>query len=147
MPLVDTATDFHGVDGMGDLEYDEEPDLSVVREEPAATAIYQIAKNNPGQVDLICLAPLTNVAIAARLHEDFMSLIKGLYVMGGNYTGALFYEVTKWRPDLLEFCCSFFCGKLLPDWDFGCRCGQRNAMRGIQLLRRSGSRAHRPGRS
>lgn len=74
---------------MGDIKYDSEPDLSKIKSEPAAVALYEIAKKYPGEVDLICLAPLTNVALATRLYDDFMDLIKSVHIMGGNYTGVI----------------------------------------------------------
>lgn len=88
LPIPDNVhTTFHGGDGMGDLDYENEPDLQI-QEKPAAIAMYDIVKRNPGQIDLICLAPLTNVALAIRLYDDFVSYLKGIYIMGGNNTGS-----------------------------------------------------------
>lgn len=61
--------------------------MSKVKQKPSALAMYEIAKENPGEIDLMCLAPLTNVALAVRLFDDFPKLIKGLYIMGGNFSG------------------------------------------------------------
>lgn len=72
---------------MGDIKYNTEPDLSKIKSEPAAVALYNIAKTYPREIDLICLAPLTNIALATRLYDDFMDLIKSVHIMGGNYTG------------------------------------------------------------
>lgn len=72
---------------MGGLKYDSEPDLSVVKNDPAAVALYQIVKAHPGEIDLICLAPLTNIALATRIYDDFMGLLRSVYIMGGNHSG------------------------------------------------------------
>lgn len=72
---------------MGGLKYDTEPDLSVIKCNPAAVALYEIVRKYPGEVDLICLAPLTNIALATRIYDDFMSLVKSVNIMGGNHKG------------------------------------------------------------
>lgn len=89
-PLLPTESGiilFHGNDGFGDLKHEDEPDVKIIKEQPAAFAMYDIVRSKPGEIDLICLGPLTNVALATRLYDDFMSYIKGIYIMGGNYTG------------------------------------------------------------
>lgn len=70
-----------------DFDYDTEPDLSIIKSEPSPLALYKIVKRYPGEVDLICLAPLTNIAIATRIYDDFMDLVKSVNIMGGNYKG------------------------------------------------------------
>lgn len=72
---------------MGGLLYDTEPDLSIIKSKPAAVAMYEIVKKYPGEVDLICLGPLTNVALATRIYDDFMELVKSISIMGGNTKG------------------------------------------------------------
>lgn len=87
LPLKNTFTYFHGKNGMGGLKYDTEPDLSGVKSEPAAVALYEFVKKYPGEIDLICLAPLTNIALAIRIYDDFMGLVRSVNIMGGNNTG------------------------------------------------------------
>lgn len=38
---------------------------------------------------MICMGPLTNIALTIRLYPDFMGNVKDFYVMGGNSTGKL----------------------------------------------------------
>lgn len=40
-----------------------------------------------GEITLIALGPLTNLAMAMRLDEQFASGLKELYIMGGNVEG------------------------------------------------------------
>jgi hypothetical protein len=41
----------------------------------------------PGEVTLLCLGPLTNVALAIRLDPLFLTKLKQLVVMGGSVEG------------------------------------------------------------
>ncbi|KAJ3650753.1 hypothetical protein Zmor_016833 [Zophobas morio] len=79
-------SNFHGADGFGGLEYETQPDVSVIRKGPAAAAVADLVLRNPGEITLICLAPLTNLALSLRLYDDFAGAIKELWIMGGNYT-------------------------------------------------------------
>ena len=41
----------------------------------------------PGELELFCLGPLTNVALALRMDPGLGQKLKHCYVMGGNYQG------------------------------------------------------------
>lgn len=56
-------------------------------EEPSAVGMNRIVSAHPGEIILVCLGPLTNVAIAMKLYKDFASSVKEIYLMGGNYKG------------------------------------------------------------
>lgn len=89
-PLIPHGQDyplFHGEDGFGDLQYDTEPDISIIQKEPAIVATHRIVKENPGEISLVCLGPLTNVALAIKVYDDFACNVKEVFLMGGNYTG------------------------------------------------------------
>jgi inosine-uridine nucleoside N-ribohydrolase len=45
-----------------------------------------------GKVRLVCLAPLTNIALAMKTYTEFSSNLKDIYVMGGNSTGKMTEE-------------------------------------------------------
>ena len=49
-----------------------------------ATAIVEAARQDPGELTLVCLAPLTNVALALWLEPDLGELLDEVWVMGGN---------------------------------------------------------------
>jgi inosine-uridine nucleoside N-ribohydrolase len=87
-PLVVTAPDagfVHGVDGFGDTGYFSASRLP--EEEHAANAIVRLARERPGELTLVALAPLTNLALALRLDPTLPSRIARLVVMGGAVTG------------------------------------------------------------
>ena len=49
-------------------------------------AIIRLAKEHPG-INLICIAPLTNLALAIRLDPSISKLIGSVTIMGGTYKG------------------------------------------------------------
>jgi purine nucleosidase len=67
------------------------PDQVVVREpQPgiAAVAMVEHVLANPGQIALVAVGPLTNVALALRLHPGFATALKSLTIMGGVFNSA-----------------------------------------------------------
>lgn len=78
---------FNGNDGFGDLEYDTFPNMSLVQNTPGSIAMGELVVNNPGEITLICLAALTNIAIATRLYDNFGDSVQELWIMGGSYAG------------------------------------------------------------
>jgi len=54
------------------------------RENAASDFLVRTVRENPGQISLLALAPLTNVATACMLDEGFASGLKELVVMGGT---------------------------------------------------------------
>jgi purine nucleosidase len=80
-----TASSVHGKDGLGDVEISKSS--RPVEEEPAALALIRMAKENPGELELIAIGPLTNLAIALRLEPNLPGLFKRLVIMGGAYYG------------------------------------------------------------
>lgn len=87
VPLVFPAEDaayVHGRDGFGDTGY-----LAPTRSaeaEHAAQAMVRLSRAHPGLL-LVCLGPLTNLALALRLDPTLPSRIGRLVVMGGAVTG------------------------------------------------------------
>lgn len=75
---------FHGQDGLSDLEWDTQPDMSLIRQEHAVDKIHELMKEKPKEIDLICLGPLTNLALCLRMYEDMAQLPKEVFIMGGN---------------------------------------------------------------
>lgn len=64
------------------------PDDVVVREPqptPAAAAMVEHVRANPGQLTLVAVGPLTNVALAMRLDHTFAASLKRLVIMGGIF--------------------------------------------------------------
>lgn len=87
LPLVQPwkaeAVPYHLNDGMGD--WDERPPCTVKLEaEHAANALVRLANENPGELTLVAIGPMTNVALAIRLDPTFPEKIKKFVFMGGT---------------------------------------------------------------
>ena len=84
-PLVkphDHATHVHGEGGLGG---DLFPDTGIPSgDQHGADYIVEKARENPGEITLVCIAPLTNVALALRKEPNLGELLDEVWVMGGN---------------------------------------------------------------
>lgn len=81
--LGDGATgDIHGAEGLGEaqLPYDE----SYLADTHAVDFILEMARAYPGEVDILALGPVTNLAEAIRKDKDAMRGIKSIHSMGGG---------------------------------------------------------------
>lgn len=78
---------YHGKDGFGDLIHDSEPDISIIKPDIAALALGRIVTENPGEISVVAIGPLTNIALAVKLFPTFMEDVKEIYIMGGNHLG------------------------------------------------------------
>ena len=87
-PLIakrETAEDFHGDDGLGGnglAKTERKPQA-----EHAAQAIIRLAKQYEGELGILALAPLTNIALACNLDPDLPKRLKKLVIMGGAWQG------------------------------------------------------------
>lgn len=113
--VKETASEeYHGSDGFGDV-YTDQPDTGRLQEEHAVCALHRITSEDPGNmsynhahriyniklnafylsticfnqdnVSVICLGPLTNIAMAIKMYLEFTNNVKEFFVMGGNSTG------------------------------------------------------------
>ncbi|HLR14373.1 MAG TPA: nucleoside hydrolase [Bacillota bacterium] len=85
LPLVKEyidATDTHGTDGIGE-NYFPVPSRTH-EEEHAVDFILNTVRNNPGEVTLLALGPLTNIAAAIEKDVETMRKVKKLVLMGGT---------------------------------------------------------------
>lgn len=73
----------HGEDGLGN-HFFPEPKAKVIDKFPANVIIDEVMKY-PGEVSLVCTAPLTNVAMAIMMKPEIIPLIKEVYHIGGSY--------------------------------------------------------------
>ena len=79
-----SAEDVHG-DGAGGLTMDD-ADLST-EDEHAVDALVRMAAEHPGELSIVAIGPLTNIAMATVKDPDFARNVKALYVMGGSNNG------------------------------------------------------------
>ncbi|TAL13252.1 MAG: nucleoside hydrolase [Chloroflexota bacterium] len=83
-PLT-TTEETHGPEGIG---YATRPSgATVAARGPAATAIVDIARRRPGEVHLVTLGPMTNLALALDLEPRLPSLLRRWTFMGGAFRG------------------------------------------------------------
>lgn len=79
-----SAEEVHG-DGAGGLQMDVEPDL--ISPEHASDAMIRICVENPGEVSIVAIGPLTNIALAVVKDRNFVKNVKSIYIMGGSNNG------------------------------------------------------------
>jgi len=79
------ASHIHGADGLGDSGYPPSP--RQVEDEHAVNALIRLANESPGELTLVAIGPLTNVALATRLDPTLPQKYERLVVMGGSIRG------------------------------------------------------------
>ncbi len=79
-----SAEDVHG-DGSGGL--DMELDESAISDEHGVDALIRITAEQPGEVSIVAIGPLTNIATAVVKDRRFVENVKSLYIMGGSNNG------------------------------------------------------------
>ncbi|TDQ50739.1 nucleoside hydrolase [Actinorugispora endophytica] len=86
-PIVrpwESAENVHG-DGAGGLEMDVTG--LAPESEHAVDALVRMAAERPGELSIVAIGPLTNIAAAQLKDPGFASNVKALYVMGGSNNG------------------------------------------------------------
>ncbi len=84
-PLVKDYYHADYVHGEGGLGGELFPDTGIPSgDRHAVEYIVERARANPGELTLVCIAPLTNVAMALRREPDLGELLDEVWVMGGN---------------------------------------------------------------
>lgn len=87
-PLVRPAADaafVHGADGFGDAGL--APAQREAEAEHGALALIRLTRERPGELTLVALGPLTNLALALRLDPSLPQRVARLVIMGGAVTG------------------------------------------------------------
>jgi purine nucleosidase len=85
-PLVcelEDAAQVHGLDGMGDFGF-REP-VQKVETEHAVDALIRLIGESNGDIELITLGPLTNIATAILQAPDVMKKVPHITIMGGAH--------------------------------------------------------------
>jgi len=142
-PLVkgfETAEDVHGAGGMGG---DLVPETDIPSGEGhAAERIVERARAEPGDITLVCLGPLTNVALALALEPDLNDYLDSVWIMGGaantlgNVTPAA--EFNFWvDPDAAKRVLADLDATLV-DWGLCVRDGQLPSATAERIVERAG---------
>lgn len=58
-----------------------------VKPENAVQAIRDLVLKYPNEVSLICLGPLTNIALTVKTYSEIKDKVKEIFLMGGNLRG------------------------------------------------------------
>lgn len=72
----------HGADGLGNLNLPSSDRKAL--DESAAEFIVRLANEQPGEITIVAIGPLTNIAKAVMLDPQLPSKIKQLVIMGGT---------------------------------------------------------------
>ncbi|MCU1302723.1 MAG: hypothetical protein JWQ87_3007 [Candidatus Sulfotelmatobacter sp.] len=80
-----TAAYAHGENGLGGAVFPE-PKTKPAKE-PAAELIRQIVRKFPGEVTLLTIGPLTNIATALSTDPELAGMVRALVMMGGSLSG------------------------------------------------------------
>lgn len=77
------AAYFHDVDGLGGANL--QGSARAVGPDRGPAALVRLANARPGAVSLVCLGPLTNLAIALNVEPGLPGLLRRVVVMGGAF--------------------------------------------------------------
>jgi len=122
-PLLHSSVDaahVHGADGFGDIGF--EPAATPAQAEHAATAILRLSHEHAGELLLVALGPLTNLALALKLDPSLPSRVRRLVVMGGavsahgNITAAAEFNI-GFDPEAAHIVFESFPKMDLVDWE------------------------------
>lgn len=112
----------HGDDGMGDWP-DRPPVRGRVEDEHAALALVRLINQHPGELALIALGPLTNLALALKLDPDLPSKVERFVFMGGaiNAHGNTMMVTAEWNiycdPEAAALVLSSFPDSTMLSWE------------------------------
>lgn len=81
LPLEQLGTSVHGEDGMGNTN--PPPPRGKLLDVTAAQFIVETVLANPGEITLVPVGPLTNIALALHLEPRIAQLVRGVALMGG----------------------------------------------------------------
>jgi purine nucleosidase len=81
---LETAEFVHGDDGLGGRA--GAPPRGTPVSESAAEQLVRLARAEPGELTLLALGPLTNIALAVLLEPDLPKLLRSVVIMGGAVT-------------------------------------------------------------
>ncbi|HLZ90837.1 MAG TPA: nucleoside hydrolase [Candidatus Acidoferrum sp.] len=80
-----TAKYAHGNNGLGGVDFPE-PKLKPVSD-TATELIRRVVRANPGEISVVAIGPLTNIATVLKSDPTIAPLIKSIVIMGGSLSG------------------------------------------------------------
>ncbi len=85
-PPVGPTVAVHGDSGFGDLEIPAQ-NTDLVDPRPAYQYIIDTVRANPGEITVVAIGPLTNLALALDADPEIVDLVKEIVIMGGAFGG------------------------------------------------------------
>jgi purine nucleosidase len=88
LPLVRkllTAEYVHGENGLGGVQFPEPKTKPAA--ETAPDIIRRLVRSHPGEITIVAIGPLTNIALALRADAELAPLIPQIVLMGGSLSG------------------------------------------------------------
>lgn len=82
-PYAGPVPAVHGQDGLGDAGVAGEPEHAPMHSR-AAQFIVETVLANPGEITLVPIGPLTNLALAVKLEPRIVNAVKRIVLMGGT---------------------------------------------------------------
>jgi purine nucleosidase len=83
-PHVDWPTGIHGDDGLGNIGVPDSIDVDL-DPRPAHRFIIDTVRVHPGEVTIVAVGRMTNLALALREDPDIAVLVKDVVIMGGAF--------------------------------------------------------------
>lgn len=77
------AGDIHGENGVGNVVLKEPK--AAVEEENAFSFLNRMAAKYPGELEIVAVGPLTNIALTIRIYPEFAKNVKKISIMGGGH--------------------------------------------------------------
>ena len=114
---LETSEETHGSNGLG---YAELPaPARGLADGHAADRIVELAQSRPGEIVLVTLGPLTNLALALEREPSLPSLLRGWVLMGGAFrAGGNTTPTSEWNihvdPDAAKACFAGWSGGPTP---------------------------------
>ncbi|MFA1626840.1 nucleoside hydrolase [Rhizobium mongolense] len=81
---IDWPTFVHGDNGLGNIDVPETVDVPL-DPRPAYRFIVDTVRANPGEVTLVAVGRMTNLALALKEDPEIAKLVKAVVIMGGNF--------------------------------------------------------------
>ncbi|MFN8377537.1 MAG: nucleoside hydrolase [Anaerolineae bacterium] len=112
----------HGDDGMGDWP-ERPPVRGQVEREHAAQALVRLINQYPGEMTLIALGPLTNLALALKLDPELPAKVQRFVFMGGaiNAHGNTMMVTAEWNifcdPEAAALVIASFPDSAMVSWE------------------------------
>lgn len=79
----ESSANVHGPEGFGAIA--NIPEIGQNADESAAAFLVRSAQENPGELVVCAIGPLTNIADAIKMDPDFAGNLKSLVIMGGAF--------------------------------------------------------------